>query len=1749
MDMKEVCKKVNKRNKKSYIAWLLVVVMVITCVNPATFALAAKNNSWNVNWTAEVDSDTIETYDNQASFYVEKGQGVNFKLELMEEDIDDPDRFKETFEISLTEYLYDLITENEESPIDWKMMSDFVLEAVGEDVKATDSNANKATDSNSRTRMHKIKLQFNKELRSEEHAETIELEDVVHSDLTFVAPEDMVLICTQKKNTYEIKMVPAASASDALLKGGTDNWDVEWTVEIEGKEVVDGEPVIVEQGEKVTTILRISSITTAEDRYDDTFTVSIPGYLYNLITDNGTHPIQWPQTTVNKDNKELFDKPEIAEGEDGTRTYTLKFAPFFRDRKDISTAINDADSSFSFTSDKEIKITYKHDKESDSLELIYSEDTYKPPSMNFDKEIIAAFSKDEIRFGNNVKAGTGDYVFYRIKVNPYNGSEKEHAFNQYSVFDYFDGQVYKFMDLNKPDDKAAIDLAIKDLYESLTKEQQEEFDKFRNNYTKWKDMTDGDNLPDLVKAAKKENTNLLIYANEESFTVKDTKTQYLYMCLKVKDEAEVNESWINNAFFDFGNGLKGTAEPEKRSYYDTALDIRATSVLRGTTTHSVLKVGNEDKYKEVLSNSNAAVAEGDYVTFKITGYGNQGSETAKIKEVSIYVPLGFEMIETSEELPDDFAYAKNPYNIVPVADAKGTPHVYPKSNDDNLKLFTDNLNYETDQLLGYADFYQVKTYTYEFETPVIDPVIFVTCKVNSLGHILTKAGNYTDTEQNLYAAEVLGYMMTAEVSKIINQKGSDMSPEDEDSLIDNDPFNDWYYKEGDSNKLKNDTLYLYDTSYSSGGKDNELKNHVRDLYKIYETKTILPKKDEDDFDLAIVYPLKGQKLTDKGAIKKAILQNKNSDIAKILNEIDEKYNLQGEDSYSQKYKLLSADEEIRGVGTIVPYVVYVNPYGAVDMNDADLSDLLPDAMSFLELPDQGGPVVSIFENIENDGYRYPATDKDGKSITVIMPDHSTLYNVKDFLSSDYQAVNNGKNVDFYPPGGLLNGLNKKTWDYSVQDNKLNIHFGKIEDNSFAVVYFAVVDKISNFYINTATVEWDGEKQETSAEIKKWESSGGSRAYGKQVSTTGVNGPYTLDQEIANISDGTAELYYKLHINITMNEGTAINYPVENFLFVDSITDPFGGNANGKISFEPIKVTEYSGGAEIASDNPPFEAEYDSTKKEVEITNMKAISGTTDCYIYFKIRYEGIPYGASIDNTFGDITTNVKTPMKLDLLKIDGNEKSIKLNGAQFSLSYDKDGKVPVNNLESKPITLTTEADGKSSAIFFPDEEQIYYDKFYLYLKETQAPSDYYELGKKADSSSEPTLIKLEIKMGADSKYIVNAIEEDTDYWELSHGERNEILITAKNYKNKQDSINAKAVLEAEKILIGRPEKALEAGEFAFDAKLVGTVNGSTVRSNAVSIALGSNLTQVTNDLHGDIKSPAVEFDKVGNYVFELSEVSTGGVANITYDKTQYYALVNVREDSTTEQLSATVTYHESFDETTQTVGKSIAFATPKFENTVKGHISIRKISASSGAPLAGAKFTISYQLNESSDDVWTPLYTDLETTGSEGSVSFELPEKYWNYNYKAIEMKAPYGYKSSKVGTIFFTVAQDGTIDTWNNNGTSGYVEVSNDKTTLIVKNQPEESGGGEDPDPTPTPPDKPGTVVPPGLYKGTVIDNGGIPPTHFMDDPAPLSGLPRTGDATTSALLLAIIMLAALGALGTIVYVKRKERKNEKPE
>ena len=2069
--MKEIFEKANKKIMKRQIAWLLVVVMVITWVNPATFVLAAKNNSWNVNWAAEVDGAAIETYDNQAKFYVEEGQEVNFVLKLIEENIDDPDRFKETFEISLPEYLYDLITEDGESPIDWKTMSDFLLEAVEEDEKATGSNARairkntvgtssnatvsnakRATESNSRSIIRKITLRFNKELRSEENAETIELGNAVHSNFTFVAPEDMVLICTQKKNTYEIKMVPAASASDALLKPliNTDSWNVEWDFLINGVKKNAGEDIDIKIGDKVEFKFGLKPKNNYPD-LNDTFKIEMPKDMYEIIKDDFT----WSKFDTPSGLMEALEK--TVSGEDPQKIM-ISFTDRFKEAVALGNlAVEYAGCEFGFTSDKEVTISYKQNTEEDSTEITYEETQEKEPVTGIAKSISYIFNENNKKETTNAMVEEGDYVIYRIAVTlDSKDDEEEYVVLPKSVFDCFNGSVYEFIDLGKPEIAAEVtDLVngIPNLSGQIKNSIIDGVISAEGGVQKWI-IPESEELE--AEIPKKDTPNYVVYGNAEQHKITNKKPLHLYICLKVKDLSGYEDDELRNyaCLNKKEKNPSSSIAPKKDKYYDQSMQIYPVSIWhdKATDTKSIGKSGGVFNYPDIIKNEDAKISPGDLVTFRAVTY-DQGTLPSKIKSMEFYIPLGYEPVKVgSDDLPDDFKFALQ-WNAEQCEGLTNRGD-YKFLDESNWAGKFDLESYHKGDPLDYSKLIKGDRYTIKFDGDEMKTTcqIFITCKVKDIGSILEKAG-MADTSENRILAERYGHLISAEISEIVDAVDTKITVKDEDSYIDNNPFNDWYNNQlGEDTKLKHQGLYYY-SGYTNGEVDGQLAHHVKSDTGIWTIEgERLGFNDEDDFDFAILPIYKPGKLTDSKGINKEI---KNSDtdpqeVIDILKDIDKKIDPSGETTtYENSYHTL-VDGKISQVKTVIPYGVYINIDGSKTMEDVIFTDELPETMSFLTQPN-GKPVVTIYERIEENGHRFPVLDEHGKTVEIIAEGHSKDYRVKNPLDDEFDDHSG----DCSRPTGI-SAENK--WNYGIEDKTLTIDFGDIGDNAYYVVYYVVVDKVSNFYRNSASIAWQGDKIETDhVDFSSWGGSTG-RIYGKLVNNG--NGEFVAKSQLVDIEQ-EGSLTYRLQIMIS---GANHVYAPGDLIYYDYLDDLFGGGCPSNILVTDIKCKDLNEQV-IPDSESSFDIDVDEEKSELRITNNKELTNESS-YIEFTVHYKEIPYGATIKNAFGAVATEVETPLKINLLKVDGALTDVKgLMGAEFDLYYGDDQ--PVMGLDSQSIILKTDLKGEASVSFFPDSGKEKDGSFDLYLKESKEPYGYYELGGKNGNPANPYIIKLKVTKDADSKYSVETVEGDTDYSVISTGNLNEIQIIAKNYKEatplagaslyakktltgrdlipgefgfnakliKKDSgstvslnggeielqdiftsvnssgdvikfpevefnkagdyvfelsedatgsvagitydgskyyaqvsvsedsanklsavvtyyesyennavgkpitevpefkntyapegvslnlklykklygangtektnlpkytftvslsdgpenavtipdtvanntangliemknieilkagtyvfeiketsggnagiiydgatINATVIVEekdgslevkkttydksrftvsegkdtfvntikstgaklkADKNLTGR---TLKENEFIFNAKLVKTVSGATVKSDQNTISLNGNLEPVKNTLTGAINFPEVQFNQAGSYIFELSEDATGGAADITYDKTKYYAQVNVSENTKTKELDAVVTYHDSYNKSTQTVGNVITPAIPNFENAIKELISIRKISISSGAPLAGAKFTISYQLKGSSDGVWMPLYTDLETTGSDGSVSFELPDKYWTYNYKMTETKAPYGYKTSRVGLIIFTVARDGTIDTCTNDGSSGYVEVSNDKTALIVKNQLEDSsGGGEDPGPTkptptkpsstdPTPtdpsptdpsptlpyipdPDKPGIVVPPGeiviegpdgpiyegktpdghidielppgRYKITVIGEDGIPLTYFMDVPVPLSGLARTGDNAASAFMLAVIMLAALGAFGTLVYVKRKHEKYE---
>ncbi|MGL5435137.1 MAG: Spy0128 family protein [Lachnospiraceae bacterium] len=395
------------------------------------------------------------------------------------------------------------------------------------------------------------------------------------------------------------------------------------------------------------------------------------------------------------------------------------------------------------------------------------------------------------------------------------------------------------------------------------------------------------------------------------------------------------------------------------------------------------------------------------------------------------------------------------------------------------------------------------------------------------------------------------------------------------------------------------------------------------------------------------------------------------------------------------------------------------------------------------------------------------------------------------------------------------------------------------------------------------------------------------------------------------------------------------------------------------------------------------------------------------------------------------------------------------------------------------------------------------------------------------------------------------------------------------FKSQAKTLSDSVILKAGKSLTGR---LLGEGEFSFRAELIYASNGTSIATRTV-----------TNDVAGNVVFPAYQFTEAGTYIFKIAEIK-GSDSSVTYDTSVYYAQVTVTR-SRNGEFDASCYYGTRYDETAKRVeGELASGAVPVYENFTNSSLTIEKISKSSGEPLTGAQFVLSYR-QAGSEGNWTQHGDLYGSTGEQGLISLALPENYWQYEYCLEEVKAPSGYSKSNVGTILFRLNQDGTIAGWSNSGESGYVEISEDGTAFIVKNHTTGDGTGSpdrisptsptDPtDPTiPEPPtlsvgtdpERPGIVVPPGIvvikdldgniiwegnttdgyidielppeqYIIEVIDDQGESLSYLMDVSGSKSGLASTGDTAWPAMLLVTVMVVATAGFAAVLLVRRRK-------
>ena len=291
-----------------------------------------------------------------------------------------------------------------------------------------------------------------------------------------------------------------------------------------------------------------------------------------------------------------------------------------------------------------------------------------------------------------------------------------------------------------------------------------------------------------------------------------------------------------------------------------------------------------------------------------------------------------------------------------------------------------------------------------------------------------------------------------------------------------------------------------------------------------------------------------------------------------------------------------------------------------------------------------------------------------------------------------------------------------------------------------------------------------------------------------------------------------------------------------------------------------------------------------------------------------------------------------------------------------------------------------------------------------------------------------------------------------------------------------------ATITGTKALTGRD---LAEGEFSFDLK---DADGNVVQT-------------VQNGADGTFGFAPLQLDKVGTYVYTVSERAGATANGVTYDTTVFTAMVTVTENAETHALEAQVAY--------STGGKAADAVT--FSNSYAPAATEVKLGASkvlSGEDLKEGQF--SFQLKDADGKVLQTAKNAADGTVGFKAISYDKPGAYRysisevndaqkNVTYDAAEHRVTVTVTDDGAGHLVATVTYDGDV-------------------APVFKN-------------TYTPPTTP-PVNPPTE-----------PPTNPPVSKEEKPGLPNMGDTSLSPMALGGIAGGAVVLIATGVILRRRNR------
>lgn len=291
-----------------------------------------------------------------------------------------------------------------------------------------------------------------------------------------------------------------------------------------------------------------------------------------------------------------------------------------------------------------------------------------------------------------------------------------------------------------------------------------------------------------------------------------------------------------------------------------------------------------------------------------------------------------------------------------------------------------------------------------------------------------------------------------------------------------------------------------------------------------------------------------------------------------------------------------------------------------------------------------------------------------------------------------------------------------------------------------------------------------------------------------------------------------------------------------------------------------------------------------------------------------------------------------------------------------------------------------------------------------------------------------------------------------------------------------------ATITGTKALTGRD---LAKGEFSFDLK---DADGNVVQT-------------VQNGADGTFGFAPLQLDKVGTYVYTVSERAGATANGVTYDTTVFTATVTVTEDAETHALEAQVAY--------STGGKAADAVT--FSNSYAPAATEVKLGASkvlSGEDLKEGQF--SFQLKDADGKVLQTAKNAADGTVGFEAISYDKPGTYAysisevddgqkNVTYDAAEHRVTVTVTDDGAGHLVATVTYDGAV-------------------APVFKN-------------TYTPPTTPPTETPTN------------PPSKSPVPKEEKPGLPYTGDTSLSPMALGGIVGGAVVLIAAGVILRRRNR------